>query len=121
MGIVVCIVMLLGLVLLRPTPWSGAEASSHDPRFVYTVAALLAALGCWNLVYGYLKIGGFWHIASIVSGLIMMVASAFVLIEKDNPAKNCPFRNSIVTLLAVSFLLYAVTLIQLNLGYPILR
>lgn len=121
MGIVVCVVMLLGLVILRPIPWSSAEATSLEPKFVFTVVISLGAIGCWNLIYGYLKIDGFWHVASIVSGLAMILASALVLREKNSPAKNGPFRNTVVALLAVSFLVYAVTLIQLNLGYPILR
>lgn len=121
MGIVVCIVMLLGLVVLRPTPWRADVTASQLPKFVlFTVAALLG-VGAWNVIYGYLKIDGFWQLASIVSGLTMVAASVLVMMEKDGKIIVGRIRTAVVAVLAISFLLYAVTLIQLNLGYPILR
>lgn len=121
MGIVVCIVMLLGLVVLRPTPWRADVTLSQVPKFVWFTAAVLFGVGVWNVIYGYLKIDGFWQLVSIVSGLTMVAASVLVMMEKDGTIIIGRVRTVIVAVLAISFLLYAVTLIQLNLGYPILR
>jgi hypothetical protein len=121
MGIVVCIVMLLGLVVLRPTPWRAEVTSSQAPKFVLFTAVLLFTVGAWNLTYGYLSIDGFWQLASVISGITMIVASILVMLERERATNVGRLRTLVIVLLALSFLLYAVTLIQLNLGYPILR
>lgn len=120
MGIVVCIVMLMGLIVLRPTPWRTEVSAEQASGFVFFTAALLFFIGGWNLIYGFLNIQGFWCFASMVSGLAMIAAAFFVLMEKGGTIKFSLVRKLIVLVLGVSFLLYAVTLIQLNLGYPIL-
>ena len=120
MGIVVCIVMLMGLVVLRPTPWRTEVSSTQALGFVRLTAAALFFIGAWNVMYGFLKIEGFWCYASMVTGIVMLVASVFVLVESRGTIKFSRFRTVVITALAASFLLYAVTLIQLNLGYPIL-
>ena len=134
MGIVVCISMLLGLCVLQPTPWNSTKRAKQAPKLVLFVAVALLGLGLWNLVYGYLNINGFWKLASIVSGIAMVMASVYVFNERNIMAEdvnnntdnhsnfsNSALRKAVVAVLALSFLVYAVTLIQLNLGYPILR
>ena len=125
MGIVVCIGMLLGLSVLRPTPWNSAGRAKHAPEFVLFTAAALLSLGVWNVLYAYSHISGFWFWASLVSGSAMVLASFYIFSERgsepvDRARINSASRKVVVAVLALSFLLYAVTLIQLNLGYAIL-
>lgn len=131
MGIVVCICMLLGLSVLQPTPWNSAKRSNCHPKLVLFTAATLLVLGTWNFFYGYLSISGFWSLASMVSGSAMVLASYYVyrerpsglLSETDAASDNSQsrMRKAVVAVLALSFLVYAITLVQLNLGYSILR
>ncbi len=124
MGIVVCICMLLGLAILQPTPWNSNKRTDHAVKFRLFTAAALLILGVWNVLYAYPNISGFWSWVSLLTGLVMISASAYVYrerkpVEVSNSA-NSNVRKGVVLMLAVSFLLYAVTLMQLNLGYPIL-
>lgn len=133
MGIVVCICMLLGLSVLRPTPWNRSKRARHGHKYGLFVAVALLGLGLWNVIYGYLNISGFWLWASLVSGIAMVLASFYILAETNvdidsqetsdvnAQINNSKLRNAVVTVLALSFLVYAITLVQLNLGYPILR
>ena len=121
MGIVVCLSMLLGLVILQPTPWRKADRIEYPPKFVMFSAFALAVLGCWYAVYGFLFIDGFWRWASLVTGAVMLLASMYIFLERQTDARACTVRKIVVVLLMVSFALYAITIIQLNLGYPIVR
>jgi len=121
MGIVVCISMLLGLVVLQPTPWNRAARVEHHQSLVLFAAIALAVLGCWNVLYGFFYIEGFWCWASLVSGITMVVAAAYIFVERRTDASGCYVRRIVTTLLGLCFILYAVTIIQLNLGFPILR
>lgn len=129
MGIVVCIIMLLGLSVLQPTPWDSSRRAQYDPKFVICVALLLCGVGLWNVIFGLLKIDGFWMWASLVSGAAMMFGAGYIFSEQNanfNTGGNLQvehtgMRKVVVIVLALSFLLYAVTLIQLNLGYSIVR
>ncbi len=121
MGIVVCISMLLGLAVLQPSPWNRSARVDHHKGFVLFTAIALATLGCWNALYGFFNIDGFWRWASLLSGIIMVIAAAYIFVERTRDASRSLLRRIVTILLAVSFVLYAVTIIQLNLGYPILR
>ena len=121
MGIVVCISMLLGLSVLQPTPWNGSRRTKHASKFILFTAVALLLLGLWNLVYGLFSISGFWLWASVISGLAMVSASIIIFSEFNAEVQSSQLRKTVVAVLAISFLVYAVTLIQLNLGYSILR
>lgn len=120
MGIVVCICMLLGLSVLQPTPWNSAKRAQHAPEFIVFTGAALLGLGLWNVIYSCFNITGFWFWASLASGIAMVLASVYVFSESTSGSSGGGFRKGVVAVLAASFLLYAVTLIQLNLGYSIL-
>lgn len=114
--------------MLRPSPWNGAHKVSFDPRFRQIVWIMLGMLGVWNVLYGLFKIDGFWFFMSLVSGLAMVLAAGVIASDggsNQNDSNEGQPRslgeNSIVFILGLSFLVYAVTLIQLNLGYAILR
>ena len=121
MGIVVCLSMLIGIIVLQPTPWDRASRIAYNPKFMTFSALILAVFGSWNSIYGFFYIGGFWRWASVLSGGVMLMSSIYILVERKIDASSCYVRQIVVVLLAVSFLLYAVTIVQLNLGYPILR
>ncbi len=126
MGIIVTITMLLGLIILRPSPWRASHSVRQDLRFVTFSATCLAIFGAWNaLWYGVRHLTEFWGLVSIVSGVTMMLAGMLVFTERSTPQQGgdsflSMFRRGVIGILAVSFLLYAVTLVQLNLGLPIL-
>ena len=119
MGIVVCLAMLLGLVMLRPSPFNAEYRVDFNPDFKRIVWLALAALGVWNAVYGAFAISGFWCFMSIVSGITMIWAATIIAADRANESSKID--KVIVLTLAACFLVYAVTLIQLNLGYTILR
>ena len=121
MGIVVCISMLLGLVVLQPSPWNRLASVDHHEGFVFFTAIALTGLGFWNVLYGFFNIEGFWRWASLLSGTTMVTAAAYIFVERSSDASRSLLRRIVTTLLAISFVLYAVTIIQLNLGYPIIR
>lgn len=131
MGIVVCISMLLGLAVLQPTPWDSSKRGGHAPKFILFAGAALLGFGAWNVLYAYFKLDGFWSWMSLISGVAMVVGSYYIFSEqgsnisdeghiKNSGASGSRFRKAVVAVLSLSFLLYALTPIQLNLGYPIL-
>jgi hypothetical protein len=93
--------------------------------------AVLMLAGLWNILwYGARHLASFWGNAAGVSGAFMLLAALLILGEKKPaPPKWLlassnwikPIRLLIIIGLALSFLLYAVTLIQLNLGFPFIR
>ena len=132
MGIVVCIFMLLGLLLLSPLAFLNIKPLLAKPIILW-IARLLGLMGLWNsLWYGLQNWQSFWGIAAIVSGISMILAAILILVDQQDPwfYKKTAIKAihkltktlSVVILLVllVSFILYAVTLIQLNLGYPII-
>ncbi len=121
MGIIVCISMLLGLVVLQPSPWNRSARVDHHQGFVLFSAIALTGLGFWNVLYGFFNIDGFWRWASLLSGITMVMAAAYIFVERTSDASSCYVRRIVTTLLAISFVLYAVTIVQLNFGYPVLR
>lgn len=123
MGIVVTIVMLLGLLALY-----GQKYTSGN-RVQLTIICLLVLLGAWNAFWHGIQYWPvFWAKAAVISGTFMMLSASLLLVKKYSIALS--FLKSVagkvlvyltIAGLLCSFLLYAVTLIQLNMGYPIIR
>lgn len=125
MGIVVCIAMLIGvLALLR----------KRHGAILQRAPAVLLILGLWNFAwYGLRHLGSFWGHAALATGIVMLLTGILLLVEIGNTKTQRmpillgvynllrPIRGVILIALLAGFLLYAVTLIQLNLGYPIIR
>jgi len=92
---------------------------------------LLLALGLWNTAwYGLRHLGSFWGNAALVTGIVMLLAGFILLVESkpQHPPvllavyqKLKLLRLPIFIALLASFLLYVITLIQLNLGYAIIH
>jgi len=98
----------------------------QDLRLVTFTSLSLVILGAWNLLwYGLRHFGEFWGWSAIISGLAMILAAVIIFRERSDPVGSSTstlgaVRGLVVITLAVSFILYAVTLIQLNMGLPIL-
>jgi len=134
MGVIVCVTLLFGLLaLLRDWRGKAKQKITTGPLgAIYTLAAMLSvAMGLWNtLWYGLRHLGSFWGNAALITGLAMLLAGFILLIEdkaQNSPRlsslykKVAPARLPVMVALLAGFLLYAVTLIQLNLGYAIIH
>ncbi len=127
MGIVVALTMLLGLIVLRPTPWNGEHRVQQGLRLITFTVSCLTLIGSWNVFwYGLRHLESFWGWAAIVSGITMILSALIIFKERSDPLSHAEswlsaIRGGVVLTLALSFLLYAVTIIQLNMGLPILR
>jgi len=126
--------MLLGLLAFvrnwRRSAGQNVKTGWSD-SFIGSVPSLLLALGLWNAAwYGLRHLGSFWGYAALLSGIVMLLAGFILLIESKTqppPALLAVYqklkllRLPIFIALLAGFLLYAVTLIQLNLGYAIIH
>ncbi len=132
MGIVVLIFMVLGLLHQSPIKWLNLGGFGQKPAVVSFIGIGLLLMGLWNAVwFGLRHLTMFWGLASVVSGMFMVV-TAFVILADSNSQfstnlivkKIAALISPLLTLwflgLATSALLYGVTIIQLNLGLPII-
>jgi hypothetical protein len=134
MGIVVTIIMLLGLLLRWPIPFIHQRLEASAPLSANIIGGMLLLGGLWNsLWFGLQHLDVFWGLAALVSGIVMLAVALMVFAERGSQfiqlnvvIKNInsvitPFSLLINISLLACFLLYAVTLIQLNLGMPIIQ
>jgi len=135
MGIVVTFFMLLALLLESPIPALNLNRCHHVKRFISFIGFGLMMAGVWNLGwFGFRHMTAFWGQAAIVSGLCMIVIAVSIidkhaLIEGGSLAvffnrKSLllqPFYDLFLSGLFLSFLLYFVTLVRLNLDYSIIQ
>ncbi len=131
MGIVVCILLGIALMLLKPLSQLGFNRLSNKPILVKFLALAVFNIGFWNaFVYGMREIDHFWGLAGIGSGVLMILASLVIFFQKkliDMPVPNGKQAFLIASqwVLSISllcfFMLYLVTLVRLNLGMPILQ
>ncbi len=133
MGIVVAIFMLFGLVLVSPYSLLTRSLQKKVVAGADWLAGGLLIAGLWNFFwYGLRNFETFWGAAALMSGVFMMAVAVIVLKEHGSAqlASNSAISmiyNVLKRLywfwvigLLLSFLLYATTLIQLNLGLPII-
>ncbi len=128
MGIVVTIFMLLGLLVI--SPWSKLSLGTlrANIKMINFIAGGLLLTGLWNsLWHGLRYLDHFWGLAALISGFFMVVTAVIIFVDYGKKTGfekiySCIKPLSLFWLigLLVSFLLYAITLIQLNLGYPII-
>ncbi len=129
MGVVVTIVMLLGLMAMLSSRVTALAWMQRKPN-TRIIILLLIVLGIWNsLWHGLRHLDSFWGIAGLISGIFMLLTALLLSADKNGiqqsivyPAYKAiqPISWLIVFGLLACFLLYAITLIQLNLGYPII-
>ena len=130
MGIVVSLAMLLGLLILLPL-----GCVFKKPKFAIFAGRFLLLAGLWNaLWFGLRHLTEFWGVAALISGVAMILAAIQILIEYQDSLLSTGsvghFLNKInktitlikpviILVLLLSFLLYATTIVRLNLGLPI--
>ncbi len=128
MGIVVTIFMLSGLLVISPWPKLSLGMLRTNSNVVNFIASGLLLAGLWNsLWHGLRYLDHFWGLAALVSGFFMVMTAVLIFVDygkKTGLQKIYSFIKPLSLLwvigLFASFLLYAITLIQLNLGYPII-
>jgi hypothetical protein len=114
-GIVVTIIMFLGVALLL------RNSSLPAKQLVLSIWVLLLG-GVWNaLYYGLQHLNQFWGQAAFVSGLFMCAASGLLYLQMKSKKVSSAVRIAVMCGLLLCLLLYAVTLIQLNMGFEIIR
>jgi hypothetical protein len=132
MGIVMAVFMALAIAMAWP--WSPALAAwrSRHTRLVRAAAGGIMLAGNWNaLWHGLRHPDQFWGQAALVSGLLMVVAATLLLVRglahgnlSPGPQGQGGYRAGagvglLVLALLGCFLLYAITLVRLNLGLSI--
>ncbi len=127
MGIVVCLLLGVTLMLLKPLSQLNVIVLSKKMRLTEVLVMAIFIVGCWNaFVYGLSKLDQFWGVVAFGSGAFMIVASLVVYLDKKTTAAF-NVNQKVITIsqwvLSIGvlcfFLLYLVTLIRLNLGLSI--
>jgi len=114
MGIVVALVMLVGLVVMVRKNTQAVTTKA--------VALLLLIGGFWNaLWYGLRNLSDFWGLAGLVSGIVMVLAAVYLWLSLSGNQQKTAIKVLLVCALGACFALYFITLLQLNLGYEIIR
>jgi hypothetical protein len=129
MGIVVTVFMLLGLLMASPWGKCSLGTKRQNYHLANTIGTGLLLAGAWNTFWHGLRyLDYFWGLAGLVSGVFMMLVAVGILTKYGSNflALNTitlsvsraikPFSMVWLMGLLLSFLLYGVTLIQLNLG-----
>ena len=133
MGIVVTLFMLLALLMVSPLKWLSFGQLKSNQGLASFIGVGLLLTGLWNsLWHGLQHLNGFWGIAALVSGIFMVTVAIIILNRHAStmvtklPAITSAYKliNPLSALcilgLFLSFMLYAITLIRLNLGLPII-
>jgi len=133
MGIVVTVFMLLGLLLVSPWLPNRLRFLRDNSALTGALGAGLFAAGLWNaLWHGLRHLGDFWGLAALVSGTLMVGVAVVALEERSQFGASRigwlsrsyrairPLSLPISVGLLACFLLYATTLVRLNLGYSII-
>lgn len=133
MGIVVTLFMLLALLMVSPLKWLSFGQLKSNQGLASFIGVGLLLTGLWNaLWHGLRYLHDFWGIAALVSGIFMVTVAIIILNRHAStmvtklPAITSAYKliNPLSALcilgLFLSFMLYAITLIRLNLGLPII-
>ena len=124
MGIVVSVAMLLALVMMIFDKWL---RNKKDRFFIHLGIGFIALSGLWNSFwYGVQNVPSFWGFAALLSGLFMLAAVSTFYLEMRMQAmlSSCSyaaFRLAVMVGLGLYFLLYLVTIVQINLNMPIVH
>jgi len=113
MGTIMVVCMLIALLFSTRLPVINMLQKS--PAFLrWPIAGLVLAGGLWNVLWYALRhLTEFWSIAALVSGLLMLVAAAYIAINSGLPEWLQKVRPVILLLLTACMLLYAITIFRL--------
>jgi len=123
MGIVVSLAMLLALLMMC---FGRVCKKPEHQTFTKIGIFLVVVLGVWNAAwYGFQNIPSFWGITALLSGIVMLLAGQFVYLEITHSsivrhARYFDVKLVTMMVLGLYLLLYVVTIIQMNLGMPII-
>ena len=121
MGIVICLTILLTLSVLRPSPWNGRREDTSPIGFYSFVCIISVLFGTWNAFYGLRHLFEFWGVAALISGVLLLCASLTLVLERSRGVSIAHLPRLLLVIgLTLSFMLYAITIVQLNLGLPYL-
>ena len=111
MGIVVTLGMCFGLFILVN------HLKPNSNQLNPFLAGFVLLCGIWNAFwYGTQNIGQFWGQVALGSGLLMIISVVIVFLN----IRSRPVIYLVAVLLFGFFMLYSVTIVQLNLGLPII-
>ena len=110
METIVTVCMFVGLLVASDLP-----ALRQLPRPVKNIAAgFVLAAGLWNTFwYGLQHLTEFWGLAALVSGVLMVIVSFYVLCPGRVPSIFHKARPVILVVLLGYALMYAVTIARL--------
>lgn len=123
MGIVVSVAMLLALAMML----FNKRLKNKKQSAVMLGIGFVALSGIWNSAwYGVQNVPSFWGFAGLLSGLFMLASALILYLEMRTPKiiESCTyaaFRLSVMIGLSLYLLLYVVTIVQINLGLPIIH
>ncbi len=119
MGLAVSIAQAFGLIAMIWTWFARNSAPSKARRFYtgHLAVTALSLLGLWNIAwYGMRNVETFWGQAAVITGVIMLLGALQLSERRILLPKLAVFIG-----LIASFTLYAVTIVRLNLGLPIIN
>ena len=123
MGIVVSLAMLLALFMMC---FGSACKKPEYQTFTKIGISLVVLLGVWNAAwYGIQNIASFWGVTALLSGVFMLLAGQFIYLEVTQSsivrhARYFDVKLVTMMMLGLYLLLYVVTIVQINLGMPII-
>ena len=118
MGIVVTLAMLMAIMVMLAVMFRVSDKGLRSVTMRRIAGTFVLICGLWNAFWhGVQHLNEFWGQAALGSGLVMIISTLAIL----GVIRSRPIRWSILAGLMAFFLLYAITLIRLNLGYSIIR
>jgi len=113
MGTIMVACMLLALLFATHLPVINQLQKS--PGFIrWPIAAIVLAAGLWNVFwYAARHLTEFWGLAALASGLLMVLAAAYIAISQRLPRWLLKVRPAALLLLTGFMLLYAITIYRL--------
>lgn len=132
MGIVVTVFMVLGLLHQSPVSFLSLGGFTKKKPLTMFIGISLLSMGLWNsLWFGLGNLSYFWGQAALFSGVFMVMTALIILISSYSLLSSSALLQKLADMiqlllplwllgLLASALLYAVTLVRLNLGLPII-
>jgi len=113
MGTIMVVCMLLALLFATHLPLINLLQKS--PGVIrWLVATVVLAAGLWNVLwYAARHLTEFWGLAALASGLLMVLAAAYIAINKRLPGWLLKVKPVVLLLLTGFMLLYTITIYRL--------
>jgi hypothetical protein len=110
MGTVVSVCMFIGLIVAAPLP-----VFKKIPILLRKIGAYVVMVaGLWNVLwYGLQNFTEFWGMAALISGVLMIVTAAYILVPSRLPGWLLLTKPVVLTLLLGCAMLYSITIARL--------